>query len=82
MARRPVNVKDAARWPAADRIGRVQLACWRALVAAGGKPLRTGELMHWAPGVQRPSVSRAAYRFAVPVGRRGNEALWRLRDGG
>jgi len=44
-----------------------------------GKPLRTGELMHWAPGVLRPSVSRAAYKFAVPVGRLGNEALWRLR---
>jgi hypothetical protein len=72
LARRPVIVA------APDRVGRVQRACWRALIAAG-KPLTTSALMAWAPGVFRHSVRRAAYRFAVSAGRHGNEAVWRLK---
>jgi hypothetical protein len=74
MAHRPVNVKDETRWPAADRVGRVQLACRRALVAAG-KPLRTTEMMHWGPGALRGSVLRAARRFAVRVDGGRREAI-------
>jgi hypothetical protein len=49
------------------RIGRVQRACWRALVAAGGKELRRSDILDWCyprrPGGawQRSSVASRTY---------------------
>jgi hypothetical protein len=50
-------------------------ACRRALIAAGGRPLKTSDLASWAfPGVERQfwhykSIYRAAPRYAVKVDR-------------
>jgi hypothetical protein len=57
------------------REGRVMRACRRALIAAGGKPLRTRDLLRWAfAGVQHEfwhykSIYRAAPRYAIKNGR-------------
>jgi hypothetical protein len=59
-------------------------ACRRALIAGGGRPLKTRDLLHWAfPGVERrfwhyKSIYRAAPRYAVKV-----DGVWMPRsDGG
>jgi hypothetical protein len=81
-------VKQGARrhpnWPARNqttRVGHVQLACWRALVAAGGVPLPTSALLAWAPGVLRSNLRKSARRFAERIDGGRREAVWRLRDG-
>jgi hypothetical protein len=61
------------------KVGRVQRAVWRALVAASGRNLTTSEVLVWAPGVFRSNVRRAAYRFAERVDGGAREAVWRLK---
>jgi hypothetical protein len=68
-------------WPCLNhtfRIGRVQRAVIRALVAAG-QPLRSSEVHSWAPGVFRTSMLRAARRVAERVDGGKREAVWRLK---
>jgi hypothetical protein len=69
----------AARLP---RVGRVQRQVRRALVAAGGRPLSTTDLLRWSyPHLRRfecwrcQAVRRAAPKYAVPVGRRRSRGL-------
>ena len=61
---------------AKPREGRIQRACRRALIAAGGRPLMTRDLLRWAyPRLERFqcwhywSIYRAAARYAVKVDR-------------
>ena len=58
------------------REGRVMRACRRALIAAGGRPLLTRDLLRWAyPRIERFqcwhywSIYRAAPRYAVKIDR-------------
>jgi hypothetical protein len=58
------------------REGRIMRACRRALIAAGGQPLMTRDLLRWAyPRVERFqcwhywSIYRAAPRYAIKIGR-------------
>ena len=58
------------------REGRVMRACRRALIAAGGKVLKTRDFLSWAyPGLKQfecwhyKSIYRAAPRYAVKAGR-------------
>ena len=58
------------------REGRVMRACRRALIAAGGRPLMTRDLLRWAyPQLRRfecwhyKSIYRSAPRYAVKVSR-------------
>ena len=85
MARRRVNAAFVApdRFPATDRIGRVQRGILRAFLASGGKDLTTSELTAWAYAGRRAwswNVRRAAYRVAVRVDGGQREAIWRLRS--
>jgi hypothetical protein len=61
---------------AKPREGKVQRACRRALIAAGGRPLLTRDLLRWAyPRLEHFktwhywSVYRAAPKYAVKTGR-------------
>jgi hypothetical protein len=56
------------------RSGRIQQQIRRAFIANGGKPLSTLELVAWAfPHGRKPwschDVRRAAFKYAVPLGR-------------
>ena len=56
------------------RSGRIQRQIRRAFVANGGKPLSTLELIPWCyPNGRKPwshhDVRRAAFKYAVPLGR-------------
>jgi hypothetical protein len=65
------------------RLGRIQRQIRRALIAAGGMPVRTRELLRWCyPQAKqfewrhRSSVHRAVHRFAVNLKR----GLWAPND--
>jgi hypothetical protein len=67
---------------AKNRIGRVQRAVRRALIAAE-RPVCTGEIMRWAfPRLDRYepwrywSVHRAASKFAIRLGKQGGSIIW------
>ena len=58
------------------REGRVMRQCRRALIAAGGRPLMTRDLLRWAyPHIEQfkcwhyRSIYRAAPRYAIKVDR-------------
>jgi len=72
------------------REGRVMRQTRRAFVAAGGKPLRIGDVLPWIyPQLDRFkhwhrwSARRALLRYAVPIGRsetgRGLPVIWAPR---
>jgi hypothetical protein len=68
-------------------MGCIQRQVWRSLVAAGGKPVRTADLLAWAyPLVRRyerwryKSVYRAAERFAVRLDKDERGVMWGLRQ--
>jgi hypothetical protein len=70
------------------RVGRVQRAVRRALIAAGGQPVPTRELMRWCwPRASRYrnwdycTVRRAAERWCVRVGNVGRAVLWAPNEG-
>ena len=78
---------DAAINAARFRIGRCQLACRRAFIAANGRPLSTWELLAYAfprsktyKPWQRWSINRAVRRFGAPLARaesgRGAPMIW------
>jgi len=80
---RPEAAINAARF----RIGRCQLACRRAFIAANGRPLSTYELLAYAfprskayAPWQRWSINRAVRKFGAPLGRsesgRGAPMIW------
>ncbi len=68
------------------RVGRVQRACRRALIANGGEARTSDFLLFCYPRVRRPVerwrltvIWRAARRWADPV-RCGKHWVWRLRE--
>jgi hypothetical protein len=66
LQRHSLSNEDRARGRMKHRIGRVQRACWRVLVAARGRALRTSDILQWAyPGRPSGSWQRSVVRRAV-----------------
>src|SRR5262249_39848922 len=76
MRQRSINTARLSFIAANPREGRVMRACRRALIAAGGQPLMTRDLLAWAyPRTTKYacwhywSIYRAAPRYAIKIDR-------------